>query len=54
MKKIDLEFKILKLEERNKYLISEYRWLWEQFKRAVQCSDTVTDNIKDKIERILK
>ncbi len=31
MTDIDLEFKIFELEERNKELITEYRWLWNEF-----------------------
>ena len=56
MKKIDYEFRILELEERNKYLESEYKWLWEQFKRAVKekRTDKVPDIINDGILKILK
>ena len=56
MKKIDLELKILQLEERNKYLESEFKWLWNVFKRAVKekRTDKVPDIINDGILRILK
>lgn len=36
MEKIDYKLRILELEQRNKFLKSEYDYLWEQFKKLAK------------------